>query len=69
MTVSELATSQGLTLARDVEQRVGDWLVWFGRASRHFWAMSLADPRPELRHDHLVEAASAEELLRKLVAS
>ncbi len=39
MTAGELATSQGLTLARGVEHRVGGWLVWFGRFTRHFWAI------------------------------
>ena len=50
MTPGELATSQGLTLARDVETLAGEWLVWFGRSTRHFWAVRRH--RPHCRDTH-----------------
>ncbi len=53
----------GLTLARGVEHLSGDWLVWFGRSTRHFWALSLV---PYRGHHLLIEADSAEELLGRL---
>lgn len=60
MSVDSVNTRQGLTLARGVEHLAGDWIVWFGRSTRRFWAMSLRGPHV------LVEAGSAEELMRRL---
>ncbi len=63
MSVDSVNTRQGLTLARGVEHLAGDWIVWFGRSTRRFWALSLVPYRGRYL---LIEANSAEELIRRL---
>ena len=63
MSVDTVDTRQGFTLARGVEHLAGGWLVWFGRSTCRFWTLSLV---PQHGHYLLVEAGSAEELMRRL---
>lgn len=55
MSVDTVDTSHGLTLARGGENLAGDWLVWFGRSTRHFWAISLSDPRCLIEVDNVAD--------------